>query len=464
MSSTHSTPSKISQPADGGYRHVLKLVLPLVLSNAAYTLMQFTDRVLVSRYSSEAIQAALPASILSFCLLGFFCSIAGYSATFVAQYHGAKDVRGAVRSCTAGMWLSILFIPCFLALIPLCFWLIALAGHAPAVLALEKRYALWMLLGAPFVAMQWTLSGFLSSRNRATINAVAIAAGCILNVLLDLLLIFGYGPIPAGGLEGAAIATFIASLATTLLLILIVLFDPDVRATSNRDKFHPDWELLRRVIHFGLPAGTQILLDCGAFAFFIILTGRLDALSLAASNIAMSINNLVFAPMLGFSTAASIVAGQFQGSGQPLLAKSAVFRCLKLGWCYTLALGLIFLLFPGPLLDLFRSPDAAYTTGQLFEVGRILLALMAAWGLFDAMNIVFLSALKGVGDTRFVMLYLLVIEWVFWIPPEILCICYLGGTIIDAWIIQLIFIITLSFGFLIRWQRGKWMKIELIER
>ena len=451
-------------PEDGGYRHVLRLVLPLVLSNAAYTLMQFTDRILVSRFSSDSIQAALPASVVSFCLLGFFCSIAGYSSTFAAQYYGAKDIRGAIRSCATGIWLSIFFIPFFLALIPLCNGLISLTGHAPVIQELEKRYALWMLLGGPLVGMQWTLSGFLSAKNRATANALAIAAGCVLNVILDVLFIFGHGRIPAGGLEGAAIATFVSSVFTTLLLLSLTLLDKDVRANKLADQIRPDWNLVRRVLHFGLPSGTQLLLDQGAWAFFIVLTGRLDALSLSASNIAISINNLVFAPMLGFSMAASIVAGQFQGAGKPLQAKSSVFRCLKLGWCYTLTLGLIFILFPATLLDLFRSPDAVYSTGELFRIGRVLLAMMAGWGVFDAMNIVFLSALKGVGDTRFVMIYLLLVEWLFWIPPEILCICVYHGSIINAWTIQLVFIIVLSIGFLIRWQQGKWMSIQMIQR
>ena len=84
------------KPADdGGYRHVLRLVVPMVLSNAAFTVMQFTDRILVARHGTEDIQAAMPAGILTFCLLSLFAATAGYAGTFVAQFHGAGDRRRA---------------------------------------------------------------------------------------------------------------------------------------------------------------------------------------------------------------------------------------------------------------------------------------------------------------------------------------------------------------------------------
>ena len=116
-------PARQRPAEDGGYRHVLRLVVPMVLSNAAFTVMQFTDRVLVARFSSEAIQAAMPAGILTFCLLSLFSATAGYAGTFVAQYHGAGDRRATIRSCVAGVWLTVLFLPFFALLLPLFFGL-----------------------------------------------------------------------------------------------------------------------------------------------------------------------------------------------------------------------------------------------------------------------------------------------------------------------------------------------------
>ena len=450
-------------PADGGYRHALRLVIPMVLSHAAFTVMQFTDRVLLSRYSSEAIQAAMPAGVLSFTLLCFFATVAGYSGTFVAQYHGAGDSRSCVRACMAGLLLSLAALPfCFL-MMPLCAWLVRLAGHAPAIQELEGTYTFWMLLGGVPMAMHWVLGGYLTGRNRVVINAVATALGCAVNILLDFALIFGRWGFPEWGLRGAAVATFASNVFGSGLILAVVLLDRDFRAMPWREVLRPDWSIMRRVVRFGTPAGIQNLFDIGAFAFFVMITGRLDALSLATSNIAFSINNLAISPLFGFGNAASVLVGQFQGARQPALARKAGWRCLHLAWLYMAAIGLIFVLFPETLLELFKSADAEYTVEQMIGLGRKLLFLMAAWGMFDTMNVLLMGALKGAGDTRFVMLTLTLGAWLVWIPSEIVILNVLDMGIFGAWVDQLVYIVLIALVFLARWVRGRWMDIRMIE-
>ena len=448
--------------SNGGYRHVLRLVVPMVLSNAAFTVMQFTDRVLVARFSSEAIQAAMPAGILTFCLMSLFTATAGYAGTFVAQYHGAGDRRATIRSCAAGVWLTILFLPLFAALVPLCSWILSLTARDAALLALEDRYAFWMLAGAPLVSLHWVLSGYLVGRNRVVANALVTVAGCAANVGLDFWLIFGGWGVPALGLAGAGIATFGSVAIQVAGTLGLVLAERDVRALPRRELMRPDWDLVRRIVRFGLPSGVQLCFDMASFTVFVLLTGRLDPLSLATSNIAFSINNLAFSPLMGFSNAASILAGQFQGAEKPLLAQDSVMRCLRLAWCYMAPCAAVFLLLPGPLLGAFRSPDAPYTVAQMTDLGRTLLAMLAAWGMFDTMNLVFLGALKGAGDTRFAMAWLLGTEWLIFVPGVLVAMCVLDGGILGAWAVQLGYIVLLSLGLYVRWKRGRWMSIRLV--
>ena len=451
------------RPEDGGYRHVLRLVVPMVLSNAAFTVMQFTDRVLVARHGSEDIQAAMPAGILTFCLMSLFTATAGYAGTFVAQYHGAGDRRAGIRACAAGIWLTVLFLPFFALLHPICSWTLSLAARDEALFALEDRYAFWMLLGAPLVSLHWVLSGYLVGRNRVVANAIVTVAGCAANVALDFWLVFGGFGVPELGLAGAGIATF-ASVALQVAATLgVVLAEKDVRAMPRRELLRPDAALVGRIFRFGLPAGVQLCFDMASFAFFILLTGRLDPLSLATSNIAFSINNLAFSPLMGFSNAASVLAGQFQGAGKPPLAKSSVMRCLRLAWAYMALCAAVFLLLPTQLLAAFRSPDAPYAAAEMTGLGRTLLAMLAAWGMFDTMNVVFLGALKGVGDTRFAMVWLLGTEWCLFVPAVATVLLALHGGIVAAWSVQLAYIVLLSTGLFLRWKGGRWMSIRLVE-
>lgn len=450
--------------AEGGYRHALKLIVPLVLANSAFTIMQFTDRVLLARYSSDAIQAAMPAGCLSFALMSFFCATAGYAGTFVAQYHGAGDSRACIRSCMAGLALAFATLPLFLAMIPLCAWLVKAAGHAPAIQTLENQYAFWMLIGGSFEAARWVMGGYLVGRNRVTPCTVISFVCCGLNIFLDIAWIFGRWGFPEWGLKGAAAATFVSGVVSTLLHLGVIYAEKDVRSTPLRELLHIDWPLLKRIVRFGAPSGLQMVLDMGSFTFFVVLTGRLDALSLATSNIVFSINHLAIAPLCGFGSAASTLVGQFQGAGQSALAKKSCWRCLHLGWIYMVVIGAVFLALPETLLEAFRSADAEYTVSEMVELGRKLLILLVIWGMFDTMNVMFINALKGAGDTKFVMLVLTLGGWLVWIPAELLTLNIFHGGIQEAWIVQCVYICLLSLLFLVRWQRGRWMKIEVIER
>ena len=215
-------------------------------------------------------------------------------------------------------------------------------------------------------------------------------------------------------------------------------------------------------MRFGLPAGVQLCFDMASFTVFVLLTGRLDALSLATSNIAFSINGLAFSPLMGFSNAAAILAGQFQGARKPRLAQASVMRCLRLAWCYMAPCAALFLLAPAALLGAFRSPDAPYSVAQMTALGRTLLAMLAAWGMFDTMNVVFLGALKGAGDTRFAMAWLLGTEWLAFVPGVAAAIFLADGGILGAWAVQLGYIVLLSLGLYVRWRRGRWMSIRLV--
>ena len=95
-------------------------------------------------------------------------------------------------------------------------------------------------------------------------------------------------------------------------------------------------------------------------------------------------------------------------------------------------------------------------------LGRSLLAMLAAWGMFDTMNVVFLGALKGAGDTRFAMAWLLGTEWTLYVPGVAIAMVAFDGGILAAWWIQLGYIVLLSAGLYVRWRRGRWMSIRMI--
>ena len=148
------------------YWKVLRLVWPLALGMANNALMQFTDRVFLARESAASLEAILPASMLAFTFVCFFQSIAAYSGTFVAQYHGAGNPRGAAASCRAGLLLSLAAGIVLALLIPLgriiCDW----CGHPPDVLAREKTYYTIVMSGGFFLCAAMAVQSFFTGIGR----------------------------------------------------------------------------------------------------------------------------------------------------------------------------------------------------------------------------------------------------------------------------------------------------------
>ena len=451
-------------PRPGGYREMWRIAAPLILSMGSYTVMQFCDRVFLSRYSSIAIQAALPAGVLAHTLVCLFQALSGYAGTFTAHYHGAREPGHCVRATAQGLWLGLAAWPLILIQIPLGLWLMRLSGHAPDVLAAEKVYFTILMAGGVMTPLNAAIGGYFMGIGRTQVNLVANTLGCSLNIALNYMMIFGRGGFPELGIAGAAYATLISGFITFFIQLALFLRDRAVRAcrADGAAWWRPNLGLLTRIVRFGLPSGFQLLMDIGSFALFIMLTGRLGDVALAASNIAFSINNLAFAPLLGFGLAASTLVGQHQGARNPEAAERAGYTGLKLGLLYMCAIGSTFVLFPRGYFALFRSQDAAFTTEQLLELGRTMLLLMTVWGLLDSVTIILSGALKGAGDTRFVMLYMVLGGWLVLVPGTV-ALMRGGFGILGLWCWLAVYVCVLALGFLWRWRQGRWKTIRVIE-
>ncbi len=135
-----------------------------------------------------------------------------------------------------------------------------------------------------------------------------------------------------------------------------------------------------------------------------------------ANNIAFSVNNLAFNPLLGFSFATTVITGRCIGMGKPDLAVRATRRTLLISLCYFLPLAVSFVLFPGFYTRMFLSPDSLCSMEELFRTSAALLAIVAVWGVFDAVSLIYGGALRGAGDTRFVVAASGLLAWLLWIP------------------------------------------------
>ncbi|HMP71871.1 MAG TPA: MATE family efflux transporter [Kiritimatiellia bacterium] len=448
----------------GGIPEVLRIAWPLVVSMGSFTVMQFVDRMFLAWHSPISIQAALPAGILSFTLICGFMALSGYANTFVAQYHGAGDLAGCSKATAQGMWLGVLAWPILIALIPAGRWILSISGHAPEVLVEELEYFTILMVGSVVVPVGAAISSFFTGRGDTLTNMYAVIAGNVVNIGLDYVLIFGHFGFPAMGIRGAAYATIVGGMVPPILLFALFLGPQMNRIYRTRLHLGLDLALMKRMIRFGVPAGFHLALDIGSFSIFVLLTGRMGELALAASNIALSINTLAFLPLIGISIAATTLVGQYQGRGDADTAERAGWSSFKVGVGYVTAAGVLFVVFPSQMYSWFLSRDGSgFQLEELVGIGRWLLLMMAIWGALDVGNLVLAGALKGAGDTRFVMIYSVVAAWGIMVPGSLMIAVWLDLGILWIWGWVMVYIMLLAIGFIWRFKVGRWKEIKVIE-
>ena len=300
-----------------GYREVFKISLPLIISMSSHTVMLFTDRLFLGRYSLDTLAASVPAGLLAFMFMCFFMGVVEFTNTFVAQYVGAHMPRRVGSALWQGIYLALAAGILLAGLSLFGESLFRLAGHAPRIQELETVYFRILMLGAVFGLLQNALSCFYSGRGLTMPIMIINVIGVTLNVPLNYMLINGYGGFPELGMSGSALATVTSSAVMLLLYIGVVFREQNNRVYGVRRMWAFDRVLFGRLLKFGTPAGIQVFVDIFGFAMFLLMVGRLGRDALAATNIACSINLLAFMPMIGFSIAVSTLVGQAIGRGCP---------------------------------------------------------------------------------------------------------------------------------------------------
>ncbi|MBN1444674.1 MAG: MATE family efflux transporter [Candidatus Omnitrophica bacterium] len=447
----------------GGYKEVLVLSFPLILSTSTWAIQHFVDRMFLSWYSAEAIAASMPAGMLNFTVMSLFIGTASFAGTFVAQYYGAGRFDRIGKIVWQGFYVGLAGGLVHLFLIPFAGYIFNFAGHAPEIRVYEIIYFRILCLGAVPAIAASSFSGFFSGRGRPWPVMWISFLQTAVNLVLDYCMIFGRWGFPEMGIAGAASATVISAFFAFAVYALML---------RNRE-FHKffgapgvkklDTILFGRLMHFGLPNGIQFFIDTAGFAIFIMLMGRLGILELAASNIAFNINTLAFMPMIGVGIAVSILVGQNLGRNDADTAERSVYSGFHLTFIYMAAIAFLYVAVP----DIFIRPFAPRIYPGDFEnihrMAIVLLRFIAFYCLFDTMNIIFLSALRGAGDTRYTMKMIIIASVFVLIIPAYIVIVLLKLNIYSAWFVATAYVTILGFSFLVRFMKGKWKHMRVIE-
>jgi putative MATE family efflux protein len=440
---------------------VWKIAWPTVVTNIIGGLQGIVDHVLVGNLVGFAGNAAIGVSWqIIIVVIIFISSLFTGMSVLVARFAGAGEENKVDRVVyqafltTIGISLGIMA-PLGYFMSP---WLLDLVNAAPAVKAEALPFLRIMFLFSSGMLLFYMLRGALRSAGDARTPMILGVALTVLNLVLNVILIRGLGPIPSFGTAGSAMGTVIAS-GVLGLYSLWKLWSGAWVVSFPRSDFGPDWSIIRSLFRFGLPAGIQgIAMNVGG-VFMLAFIGSLAQSAAAQAAFAVSYTqlfSLVTWTSIGLMGAAAAVAGQNLGAGQPDRAEKAVHTAAGYGLAGAAFIGIFFLFFPRQLLAIFGMNEPA-----VVEIGVQLLRVLSVSGLLIAVALTYTGGLQGTGDTKG-PLYISIVSQVI-VPLGICFVIQQTSTLdpIDIWIAILAGHATRCALSVVRFRQGKWRSIAV---
>jgi putative MATE family efflux protein len=441
---------------------VWKIAWPTMLTNVIGGLQGMVDHALVGHLVGFKGNAAIGVSWQIFLVvIVFISSLFTGMSVLVARFAGAGDEERVNRTVYQA-FLTAIFIALGV-LAPVGYLvspaLLRLVNAAPDVQAEALPFLRIMFMFSIGMMMYFMLSGALRSAGDARTPMMLGISMTVLNLVLNIVLIRGLGPIPEFGTKGAAMGTCIASGLVAIYSLAKLWTGSWVISIPRGGGFGPDWSTIRQIFKFGLPTGVQgIAMNIGGVLMLSVI-GSLAQSAAAQAAFAVSYTelfSLITWTSVGLMGAAAAVAGQNLGAGQPDRADAAVHVAARFGFAGAAFVGMFFLFFPRQLLAIFGMHDAA-----VVELGVQLLRVLSVSGLLIAVALTYTGGLQGTGDTRS-PLYISIISQVI-VPLGICFVIKEMGTLdpIDIWLAILAGHATRCVLSVVRFRQGKWRAITV---
>lgn len=442
----------------GSVRELWSLSFPLMLSLMSGSLMLFFDRLLLAHFSVDALNASTNASIIAAAIQFGFISTACIAEVFVGRYNGAGRLDKLGTPVWQMIWFSLatslIFLPVALFLGPFLF------SETPYA-ALEEQYFLWVMAFGPVFCLVAALSSFYIGRGSVAFVTLLVILANLINVGLDLVLIFGYEPlgIPPVGVAGAAIATGISQTVQAVILFLAFI------SKKNRERFGTGnyqfvWKACKKCLKIGLPNSLAHTLEIMAWAVFFRMMTLKGADYITVAAISQSIFFLFTFITEGISKGATAIAANMIGAKK----WDDVWKLLRSGVRFYfqvfLVLGSVLVIYPEPLIQIFLT-DNNELSQSVLETTRSACVWIWVFFLFDGINWLVVGLLTAAGDTKFILKAGGTTVWLFAILPIYIFVFKLGFGADVAWELTAVYGFLTCCIYLWRFNSQKW-KRELV--
>ena len=374
-------------------RAVMLLSIPMVLEMIMESVFAVVDIYFVSKIGHEAVATVGITETLTTIIYSFAIGLSVAATAVVSRRIGEKKPEEASHAAFQAM-VTGAFASVFIAIPGIIYAeeILVLMGLSESVVYEYSSYTGWILVGNVIIFMLFTINAIFRGAGDAAISLRVLWFANALNIILDPVLIFGWGPFPELGISGAAIATTTGR-GAAVIYQLYILFRGKGRLKLTASKLRIDLKVIRKLVNISLGSIGQFLIATSSWIVMIRIAAEFGSTVVAGYTIGIRIMIFALLPAMGLANAAATLTGQNLGAKDPERAERSVWVTSKYMTFYMLLVSVLFIFFRYRLISLFIDDPA------VVDVGAELMLILGYGFIAYGIGMIVINAINGAGDT-----------------------------------------------------------------
>ncbi len=438
-------------------KDLMKLIIPLIIEQLLSVTVGMADGMMVSRVGAEAAVSGVSlVDTINILMIGLFGALATGGAVVSAQFLGRKEEKLA---CKAGEQLItvVLVLSLIIMAVSLLFSdriLSLLFGEVSTeVMENARIFFYYSALSYPFIALYNAFAALFRSMGNSKISMWVSGLMNVINVLGNVILLFGFGM----GVAGSAIATLIARIIAALLMFVLLMNKRHPIHIEKLGGFRPDMIMIRRILQIGVPNGLEnSVFQIGKILVQGMIAG-LGTSAITANAVASTIGGFGVLPGAAIGLALITVVGHCVGAGDYDGVKKYTFKLMKFAYIFMAVINILILCLLPVILWLYKLTDETAAITRSLMIYHCILATLI-WPLSFALP----NSLRAANDVKFTMWISMISMWVWRIAFSYILAITLHLGVLGIWIAMTIDWLFRSIFFVIRFLQGKYRKIALL--